>query len=242
LSPPILPDSKSTVNIGISTDASPQPHLGDPITLSNTKVTVKVPGDLLVQGYNLGILTNGQSIPSTLSLTIAGSNTTEGTHVYPTIHSSPTITIHDPDHAPNTGDETADPLTLTNSLGDTVWHPADPTKDVIFSQKATVITATIDLGGTPLVSTQTCKPAKVNPFIAVGANSVATTTTIPTSVSTAGVTTPTTVAVAATTNTLPRTGANVAFWLIVGAVLLDAGIVLIVGTRRRATQLLQRRS
>ena len=236
----VSPDGTSTVSITLASDASPQPHLGEPITLSNTQVTVKVPADLLLEGYTIGAISPGQSIPSTLDLTIAGTNTVQGTHKYPTIHSSPTVIIHDPDGIPNNGDETADPLSLTTALPNTVWTPTSATSDVVFSQTAAKITAALQIFGVDFVSTQTCTVAHANSFIAVGATSTAVTTTNTEGPQGTTAATTTTVAAAAGTGTLPRTGANVAFWLIVSAICLDAGIVAIVGTRRRASALLHR--
>jgi hypothetical protein len=236
----LVEDGTSTVTIDMSSDASPQPHLGDPITLSNTKVTVKVPPDLLIMGYNFGILTNGQVIPASLDLTIAGSNTTEGTHAFATLHSNSTLVVHDPDHTPGTGDETADPLSVTASLSNTLWHPSDVSKPVFFSQKSAVIKATVPIGDTDYISTQTCATKNVASFVAISANGVEAPTTVPTgSPVTAAASTTTTVA-AQGPSTLPRTGASVVIWLVIAAVFLDLGAVAIVGTRRRAQHFLHR--
>jgi hypothetical protein len=222
----------------IATDADPQPHLGDPITLSNTKVTVKVPPDILVTGYNFGILKNGQIIPATLSLKIGGSNTTEGTHTYPLIHSNSKIAIHDPDGVPGSKDESADPLSVTASLPNTVWHPADASKPVYFSEKSAVIVATVPIGDQDYTDTQTCATPNAPAFVALSASGV----TAPSTVAPAGnpVATTTTVAATAAPGTLPRTGASVVLWLVIGAVMLDLGGVAVVGTRRRAHSYLHR--
>jgi len=223
------------VTIEISSDAAPQPHLGDPITLSNTKVTVKVPLDLLIQGYNFGILANGQVIPATLDLVIAGSNTTEGSHTYATIHSNSKLVVHDPDGTPGTDDETADPLSVTTSLPNTVWHPKDVSKAVFFTQKSAVIKATVPIGDQDYISTQTCATKNPASFIALSATGVDPPTTVAAGPPvTVGAATTTTVAAQAGPTTLPRTGASVVLWLVIAAVFLDLGAVAVVGTRRRA--------
>jgi hypothetical protein len=228
------------VTVVIGTDASPQPHLGDPINLTKTTVTVKVPGDLLVQGYNFGIVSNGEVIPATLSLTVNGSNTTEGTHTYPLIHSSPKVVIHDPDGVPGTNDESADPLSVTASLANTLWHPKDASKPVFFSEKSAIIKATVPIGDVNYTDTQTCNTPNAPAFVALSASGVEPPTTVATAGSTAAPATTTTVAATAAATTLPRTGASVVLWLVIAAVMLDLGVVAVVGTRKRAQSYLHR--
>jgi len=203
---------------------------------------VNVPPDLLIQGYNFSILSNGQTIPATLELVVAGSNTTEGTHTYPIIHSSSKLVIHDPDGVPGTGDETANPLSVTASLPNTVWHPKDASKSVFFNEKSALIIATVPIGNTNYTDTQTCDPKNAPAFVALSASGVETPTTTPVTPSgnTVAPTTATTVAAKATGGTLPRTGASVVLWLVIGAVMLDLGAVAVVGTRRRAHSYLHR--
>ncbi len=167
IDPPLVPPSASSLTVRISSDASPAPHLGGPITLSKTRVRVTTPSDFLLQAYEADILSNGQAIPMTLALEVGASNTVEGSHQYATIHASPTVTIHDPDGVPHSGDETADPLVMTGLLPHTVWHPADPSLRVRFTEAAAVVTLTVSVGGTPFVSTQTCSVAKPRPFVVV---------------------------------------------------------------------------
>jgi len=231
----VVPDGTAAVTITIATKASPAPHFGKPITLSGTTVTISVPPDLLLKGYAAGVLHNGSVIPSTLLLTISGSNTVEGTRAYPLIHASPKVVIHDPDGIPGDADDSADPLSLTTTLASTVWTPTSSTADVTFTEKAAVITAQVLLGTTTITDTITCAPAvPTNSFIVVGATGTVTTTTNVVAVAS----TPTTVAAAAT---LPFTGSrNVALWLVISAICIDGGIVLIVGTKRRAAHLFNR--
>jgi hypothetical protein len=219
------------VSIALSTDAFPQPHQGDPITLSNTKVTVNVPPDLLLLGYNANLLDNGETIPSTLSLTIAGSNTTEGTHTYPLISSSPKLSIKDPDGIRGSGDETASPLSVSSNLPDTTWHPTDATQPVFFTQTNAVIKASLNVSGTTLVDTQTCSAKNPTAFVAVAAEGTgvpvqpegSTTTTAPTTTG---------------STTLPRTGGQTVLLLVIAAVMLDLGLMAIAATRRRVNYML----
>jgi len=238
----LVPDGTSQVTVIIGSDASPQPHLGDPITLSKTTVTVKVPGDLLVQGYNFGILTNGQKIAATLALSVNGSNTTEGSHTYATLHSTSTVVIHDPDGTPGSGDESADPLSVTTTLPNTLWHPKDATKPVFFSEKSAKIVATVPIGDVNYFDTQSCSTPNAPAFVALSASGVGVPvgsegTTVPPAAAAA---TTTTVAPVAAAATLPRTGASVVLWLVIAAVMLDLGAVAVVGTRKRAQGYLHR--
>lgn len=167
IDPPLVPPSASSLTVRLSTDASPAPHLGGPITLSKTRVRVATPSDFLLQGYEAGVVSNGQAIPMTLALVVGASNTAEGSHHYAIVQSSPTVTIHDPDGVPRSGDETADPLVTTSLLPRTVWHPADPSLRVRFTEPSAVVKLMISVGGTPFVSTQTCSVAKPRPFVVV---------------------------------------------------------------------------
>jgi hypothetical protein len=167
ITPPVEPPSASTLKVSISSDASPAPHHGAPITLSNTQVAIVTPSDFLVQAYDAGLLTNGQRIPATLALAVAGSNTTESSHMYPLVRASPTVTIHDPDGIPGSGDETADPLRFARPLPDTVWNPTHSARRVHFTEMSAVVALTVLAGGTPFVSTQTCGVTNPRPFVVV---------------------------------------------------------------------------
>jgi hypothetical protein len=156
---PLFEDGSSIVKVDLSGDASPQPHLGEPIALTNAEVTVTTPADLLLQSYDFAILTNGETIPVAIDLALAGSHTVEGVHTYATIHSNVTLTIHDPDGVPGTGDESADPIAITASLPDTVWHPVDASQPVLFTEHSAVIAATIPIGDAQYVWSQTCAAA-----------------------------------------------------------------------------------
>ena len=170
VTPPIEPPSTSTLTVRIASDASPAPHHGQPITLSKTRTTVTIPSAFLLNGYEAGVLSNGQAIPTTVALVVAGSNTVEGTHSYPVVHSSPILTVHDPDGIPNSGDETADPLKVATSLPPTVWTPASaPLHGVHFTESSAVVTLAVLFSGTVFTQTQTCGVTAPRPFVVVDA-------------------------------------------------------------------------
>jgi hypothetical protein len=157
---PLVPDETLTLPIGMSGSAAPFPHLGDQITLSETQVTVTMPTSLYLLAYNSGIVTNGQVIPVIISVAVAGSNTTEVSHQY-AVQTSVTLSIHDPDGVPNTGDESVDPPTRTVSLPNTVWDPTDATLPVFFSQGPTTIRSAFVISGTSFSYTQACNSTLV---------------------------------------------------------------------------------
>ncbi len=96
---PLIPDSVTTIPIVMSGSASPDPHLGDPITLSNTQLTVTVPSTIYLDAYESGLIADGQVIPAEIDVTIAGSHTEEGTRTE-TATGSVTLHVHDPDGIP----------------------------------------------------------------------------------------------------------------------------------------------
>jgi len=167
LNPPVTGPTASTLKVRISSDAAPEPHHAKPITLSNTQVAIAGPSAFLLQAYEAGIVANGQAIPATLALEVAGSNTTQGLQAYPVIDASPTVTVHDPDGIPHSGDETVEPLRFAKALPDTSWNSTRPGRPVHFTEASAVLTLTVEVGGTPFVATQTCGVAKPRPFLVV---------------------------------------------------------------------------
>jgi hypothetical protein len=130
--PPVTAPDNTTMSIGMSADASPQPHLGQIITLTSTKVTETVPSDLVAMGYVAGIVDEGTTVPTTLRMTVAASNTFEGTHAYAATQGTVTLHFNDPDGVPHNGDETPAQMDVTIPLPDTDWHPINPSLPVIF--------------------------------------------------------------------------------------------------------------
>jgi len=217
------------MTVTIAFDAFPQPHQGDPIKLTNGTLKIAVPASLLQTGVDAGIIADGMVIPSTLKLILTGDGTTQGSHTY-TIHQDAHVVV-------NNG--VAAPLTATVDLPDTTWTPVDDQTPVVFSEKSMTVVSNIDaLGG--LVATFACTPTGNSTVLGLVAQAgqVITTTTVPVSDLGDGGTTGTTTA-PQSADTLPRTGANAALWLVIGAILLDLGLVAIVGTRRRAKNYLR---
>jgi hypothetical protein len=169
----LFQDGTSSMKVDLSADASPQPHLGDPITLSNTKATVTFAADVFHTSYEFGFIDNGQAVPVTIDVVLAGSHTAEGTHTYATIHANVIVTIHDPDGVRGTGDESADPVAITTSFPDTVWHPSDAAESVVFTVQSFVVAATLPVGDPQLVWTQTCGATPSDVIVAVAGSAPA---------------------------------------------------------------------
>jgi hypothetical protein len=218
-SPAFLPPTTVVVGTVLSTDAFPQPHKGEPITLTNTKISISVPASLIQTGVDAGLVTDGMEVPATLTLVLDGSGTTEGSHTY-TAHQ--TVPIH-------VVNGTAQPLSATVVLPDTTWHPVSDTTDVVFSEKSMTIGAFLNIIG-GVNATFDCKPAGTPQLIALSGQSPQPPTT--TTETVAPESTPTTTAPAGS-STLPRTGGSVLFLLVFAAAALDLGVVLIAASRRR---------
>jgi hypothetical protein len=217
-----LPPSDSEVTVTLATDAFPDPHNGDEITLSNTKLTIAVPAGVLQTGVDAGIISDGMQIPTDVEIAVNGSGTTQGSHTYNESQVA-TVVVE--------GGQ-AQPLESTIDLEDTTWTPVDDQTPVIFTQGTLSIVAEINvLGG--LVAHFDCEPSTAPAFMVLPAfaDQVVTTTTL----GQAGGTTPTTTTTTAPTDSdsLPRTGASALFWLVIAAVLIDLGVVAVIGTRRR---------
>jgi len=214
--PPLLSPSNLVVPATISTDAFPQPHKGDPITLSNTKLGVSIPASLLQLGVGAGLVKDGMTVPATVTLVVTGQGTTEGTHQYVV---KDTVTVH-------VVDGQAEPLSATVSLPNTTWHPKNATDDVLFSEKSLHISAFVNLLG-GITATFDCAPAGSAQFVALAAQS----STVPTTTTVAAVVTPT------GSSTLPRTGASTLLLLVVAPAAIDGGVTLIALTRRRVRRI-----
>ena len=232
---PDLTGSGTTTNavpVTFSTTAFPQPHEGDPITLSKTSVKVAISGAILQPGVTLGFITDGLKVPSVLTVAVAGSSTKEGVQ---TIKINTDAVVH-------VVNGQAQPLTAIVNLPNSVWHPKDAKTPVIFTEKSVTIKSTIDLTaslGLTVNAEFDCTPSSAPPFVALAAQGTAlpstTTTVSPVTVTPQSVATTTTVkaAAAAGTGTLPFTGGSALLLLIVAAGLFDAGLALIAVTRRQ---------
>jgi hypothetical protein len=144
----------SDISVGLTGTAAPNPATvgTDVVTLSGVNFTAAVPATLLISGYNLGLLTTGaNNIPVKAWVSIAGSNTTEGSQVVQ-FTTSVATTITDPNGIPGTGDETATPLNLNVALPNTTWTPT-AAGAVNFSQGAPGSLPTIPAGQVAAVAT-----------------------------------------------------------------------------------------
>jgi hypothetical protein len=190
---------------------------------------VSIPATVLQQGVTLGLIKNGDKIPSVLTAVVDGSSTTEKTHTY-SVSSTATVVV--------IGGK-AQPLKAQVDLPNTTWHPVNDTDPVIFTEKSVKIVATIDLTaslGFVITATFACTPSSAPPFIGLAAEGTALPSTTTTVAPAGSEVTTTTVAAAGTSSssgTLPRTGADVFFLLVIAAILVDLGLVLQGAARRR---------
>jgi hypothetical protein len=232
LDPQLADDGTPTIGVSVSADAFGQPHLNQPITLSNTKMTVSIPADLLQLGVDAGIIFDGQTIPSVVKFVIEGKGTTQKTHSF-TVNA--TVTVH------VTGG-VAQPLSSTVSLPDTTWTPVADS-DVFFSEKSLFITSTIDLSnqiGVIVTATFNCTGTGAT-VIGLGAFGPpgAPPSTLPPPPVTAATTAAAPVTQAAvppggTSGTLPRTGSSSGLLIALAVGLLTAGLFALKATSRRS--------
>jgi hypothetical protein len=207
-----------------------------PITLSGTTATIAIGADVLQAGVDSTppLITDHMKVPSTMTLVVTGSNTTENQHTYV---KAATAEIRVINHQ-------AQPLTVTVALPNTVWHPTSDKVDVTFAEKGMKITSSINiLGG--LTAVFECQPGpslRLQPTIVHEGEAPSTTTLPPNSASTEGTTaapattaapTGTTGSTSGTSGSLPRTGASWVLLLVLAAAAIDVGIVMIGATRRR---------
>lgn len=215
--------SYSDLDISMTGSAAPDPvqHGVETATLSDTKISVQVPADLLLAGYRLNLLSAGDNtLNATLDVTIEGSNSVEGTA---TVNAIATVvaTIVDPTPAnKSSGDESAMPISVSNlALPDTTWTPAAG-GSMTFSEKSAhisvpvaggIITVAFDCKpGTSSGDGTSWTPATPVAFATItvegGPSTTApastTTTTAPATTTTAAATTTTTVS-STTTSTVP---------------------------------------
>jgi hypothetical protein len=159
LNPPLQPPGSASVSVTLSTDAFPEPHNGDPITLSNTTLTITLPADLIQTAVNAGLISDGFAIPTALSPALAGSNTVEAVHTYSV---TTTQTVH-------VIAGVAQPMTTTVSLPDTTWNPVDATLPVVIAEQSMQAVLTLNLPGVgTLTQTFDCTPTTTSAIVTLG--------------------------------------------------------------------------
>jgi hypothetical protein len=232
LDPPVVAPGTLVVGVTMATDGFPQPHQGDPITLSKTALTVSIPASTLQLGIDAGIIKAGDVIPSTVTLVVTGNGTKEGSHTY-VIAANSTIVV--------VGGK-AQPLTSTVLLPNTTWTPVNDQTQVSFAEKSLLIVAKIDLTSSGigiLTVTFACTPASAPTFLALGAQGTAiptTSTLATTSTTSTTVAAPTTAAPVAPT-ALPRTGSTTGPLLVLAAILIELGLLAIAAATRSRRRL-----
>lgn len=142
LNPPLQPPGSALLSVTLSSDAFPEPHNGNPITLSNTTLTLTFPADLIQTAVDAGLIRDGFTIPTALSPELAGSNTVEAVHTYSV---DTTQTVH-------VIGGVVQPIVTTVSLPDTTWNPIDAALPVVITEQSMQAVLTIDL---PAVGTVT---------------------------------------------------------------------------------------
>jgi LPXTG-motif cell wall-anchored protein len=213
------------VRVTTSSDAAPQPHDTGPITLSNTAVEVRIGADYFQGGVDGGLIGDGFTMPATVAVTLAGSNTVEGTR---TLTESMTTTLQ-------VVDGQARPLVMSLHLPETVWHPDSRGVDVFFSEDSERVDLTFDIDGIGRMDfTGFCEPSSPRAFVALGSVSVrppppptTTTTQAP----------PTTLTVPVTIGQiaaeLPHTGSDSGYAVLFAVSCLGAGALLLASSRKR---------
>jgi hypothetical protein len=196
--PAVMLPSTTTVSVQVSTDASPQPQNGGPITLSSMQLAVTVPGQLLQTPADLGLLTSGALVPATSSLTLAGTNTVEPTRIAAGSAASTLQIVGG----------VVQPLALTVNLADTTWTAVDASSPASFTEQSLQAVWTLSFKGMtrPVTMTLDCSPTASPVIVTVdGVPPTTTTTEAPTTTTTEAPTTTTTEPPTTTTTTEPPT-------------------------------------
>jgi hypothetical protein len=223
LDPEVQPAGTTKIKVTLASDAFPQPHLGDQITLSNGVGTVTVPPGLLQVGVDAGLIHDGDTVPSDVTLVVAGQNTNPPSHTY-TAHVVAVIRV--------IGGK-AQPISGTQPLDNTTWTPVDKNADVLIAEKSLSIVAHVTIPGLNITTTFSCTSSAA-PFVALGATGnpgvpeggTGSSGLGPTSQSAGGGATP-------SSNELPRTGTSPWPLVIVAAFCIGLGLA-VTGVPRRA--------
>jgi hypothetical protein len=154
----------SALQITVDGAGTPNPielGAGD-ITLSGATFGIDVPPTVLLAGYGLNLLSVGvNNIPAEVTVTLLGSNTSQGSQTLGPLAVTGTTTITDPTPANKTsGDESATPLSVTAPLPTTTWTPTGGNVGLSLGDSST--TALVGPGGIIAV-TFSCTPGVPGP-------------------------------------------------------------------------------
>jgi len=154
--PAVQEPTPASVGVDVATDAFPEPHLGDVITLFDTQLTVTIPPEVMQPGVDAGVINDGTAIPMQMTLGITGSNTSEGTQ-------SASAGVTAIAHVIN---GVAQSVSGTVDLPNSTWHPVVAWMPVSFTEQALNIAFGV---GAPLGLTATvtldCTPTNPPPTI-----------------------------------------------------------------------------
>ncbi|HTL83668.1 MAG TPA: hypothetical protein VL856_00685 [Acidimicrobiia bacterium] len=158
LVPDLQPAGSVSLSATFSSDASPQPHDGAPVTLSNTTGSATLPSALFQLGVDGGLFHDGDVLPLSFKPVLAGSNTVEATHSYAV---SSTATLH-------VVGGVAQPITATVTLPDTTWHPSNRSLPVVITEQSLQVVASLELVGVGTVTaTYSCTPSSTPTIVRV---------------------------------------------------------------------------
>jgi hypothetical protein len=159
--PALFATSTQPLAVTLSTDATPVPHDGNAITLSDTSATVTMDSSWLQGGVDQGLLTDGNAIPVRVTTTISASNTSEQSRQVSTIG---TATLHVVNGVPQ-------PLVVETALPDTTFQPIDPAVPVEFRESRAHVVYSFNLinANLTLVATFDCVPTSDALVVAVQA-------------------------------------------------------------------------
>jgi hypothetical protein len=227
LDPEVQPAGRTKVKVTLASDAFPQPHFGDPITLSNGVGTVVVPAGLLQVGVDAGLIHDGDTVPSDVTLVVAGQNTNPPSHKYAT-HVVSVIRV--------IGGK-AQPISGSQALPNTTWTPINKNADVFITEKSLSIVSHVTIPGLNITATFSCTSSAA-PFVALGATGNpglaggGTGSSGGPDPSGTGATSQAAGAAATGSNELPRTGTSPWPLMIVATFCVGSGLAVTGGARR----------
>jgi hypothetical protein len=147
------------VELNGNSPAQVQPN--ESFTLSNINLNLAVPGAVFVAGYNLGLVSDGETLDGTAEIRIEGTHTVEGAQSTGQVPVSVgPVDISDPDGVPTTGDESAAPANVPAAFPDQTWT-AGPTGAIIEFREDSVQPVTPSSGGALTISVNVGLPIPV---------------------------------------------------------------------------------
>jgi len=154
---PPLSTQPANIAFDFSMDASPQPHDGARITLSQTTLQVTLPAEEIQGGVDTGLIADGLDVPTSVDVTLSGANTIEGTQSFSL---SADAIVH-------VVAGVAQPLVATMSVPTTTWLPSDPESPVVFVEHDADLRYDLRLPGLSLIALYQCTPSTSGTILSV---------------------------------------------------------------------------